>query len=176
MGVALVLSGHTYLSRVHTKVQCMTVCKETVDGTKIAKCIHADWHATAPVKNPPSPRHSMLTRTAAQDARVSEQRKLRKNQLQRAHANIEHRGTGVVLSLCVQSEMQFLMQFTRARILCELFSINRQNIAWLSFKILRGSVWVACVGSVPRCRSLLVWRQKRKPSPGTRTIARLHPQ
>ena len=35
--VGPVLYGHTYLSRVHTTVQCMTMCTGTVDGKKFAK-------------------------------------------------------------------------------------------------------------------------------------------
>ena len=58
--LGLVLYGHTYLSRVHTTVQRMTMFKGTVDGTKFAKGIHAARHATIPVKNPLSPSHSML--------------------------------------------------------------------------------------------------------------------
>ena len=55
--LGLVLYGHTYLSRVHTTVQCMTMFKGTVtvDGKKFARGIHAVRHATIPVKNPLSP-------------------------------------------------------------------------------------------------------------------------
>ena len=58
--LGIVLHGHTYLSRVHTTVQCMTMFKGTVDGKKFAKGIHALRHATIPVNNPLSPSHSML--------------------------------------------------------------------------------------------------------------------
>ena len=51
---------HTYLSSAHTTKQCMTMCQGTVDGKKFAKGIHAHWQATAPVKNPRFPSHSML--------------------------------------------------------------------------------------------------------------------
>ena len=44
--LGLVLYGHTYLSRVHTEVQCMTMFKGTVDGKKFAKGIHAVQRAT----------------------------------------------------------------------------------------------------------------------------------
>ena len=44
--LGLVLYGHTYLSRVHTTVQCMTMFKGTVDGKKFAKGIHAVRRAT----------------------------------------------------------------------------------------------------------------------------------
>ena len=39
--LGLVLYGHTYLSRVHATVQCMTMCKGTVDGKQFAKRLHA---------------------------------------------------------------------------------------------------------------------------------------
>ena len=58
--LGFVLHGHTYLSRVHTTMQCMTMFKGTVDGNKFAKGIHAVRHATIPVKSPLSPSHSML--------------------------------------------------------------------------------------------------------------------
>ena len=51
------------------------------------------------------------------------------NRLQRIHANIEHRGEGSIISLCVQSEMHLQTRFIRFRILCELISINRQKNA-----------------------------------------------
>ena len=44
--LGLVLYGHTYLPRVHTTVQCMTMFKGTVDGKKFAKGIHAIRRAT----------------------------------------------------------------------------------------------------------------------------------
>ena len=39
--LGLMLYGHTYLSRVHATVQCMTMCKGTVDGKKFAIGVHA---------------------------------------------------------------------------------------------------------------------------------------
>ena len=44
--LGLVLYGHTYLSRAHTSMQCMTMSKGTVDGKKFAKGIHAVRRAT----------------------------------------------------------------------------------------------------------------------------------
>ena len=58
--LGLVLYEHTYLSRSHTTVQCMTMLRGTVDGKKFAIFIHTVRHATIPVKHPLSPSHSML--------------------------------------------------------------------------------------------------------------------
>ena len=42
--LGLVLHGHTYLSRVHTALQCMTMCEETALGTLPARNrIHLPW-------------------------------------------------------------------------------------------------------------------------------------
>ena len=56
----LLLYGHTYLSRAHATVQCMTMCKGTVDGNKFAKGFHAKCHVTIATHTPLSPSHSML--------------------------------------------------------------------------------------------------------------------
>ena len=42
--LGLVLHGHTYLSRAHTTLQCMTMCEETALGTLPARDrIHLPW-------------------------------------------------------------------------------------------------------------------------------------
>ena len=61
LSLGLMLCGHTYLSRVHATVQCMTMCKGTVDGKKFAIGVHATRHVTIPMQTPLSPSHSMLT-------------------------------------------------------------------------------------------------------------------
>ena len=100
-----VLYGHTYLSRMHATEQCMTMLKGTVEGKKFAKLIHAYSHATPPVKDAPSPSHSMLVWHSGTEREGVRTTQIPQNRLQRIHANIEHRGEGSIISLCVQSEI-----------------------------------------------------------------------
>ena len=62
--LGLMLYGHTYLSRAHATVQCMTMCKGTVDGKKFAKGFRAKCHVTIATQTPLSPSHSMLKENA----------------------------------------------------------------------------------------------------------------
>ena len=51
----LMLYGHTYLSRIHATVQCMTMCRGTVDGQKFAKGIHTQRQTIVPMQTPSPP-------------------------------------------------------------------------------------------------------------------------
>ena len=142
----LVLYRHTYLSRAHATVQCMTMCKGTVDGKKFAKSIHADLHATAPVKIPPSPSHSMLMRTAAQNARVSEQRKLRKTNCS-AHTPALNIGARGVSCRCVCT----------AKCISKCHLLEFDCFANLFPSTIKNQCVAVCQSIVRKCLGCLCW-------------------
>lgn len=53
--VGLVLYGHTYLSRFRATVQCMTMCKGTVDGKKVRKRHSCKLSCNSSGEDPPLP-------------------------------------------------------------------------------------------------------------------------
>ena len=142
----LVLYGHTYLSRAHATVQCMTMCKGTVDGKKFAKSIHADLHATAPVKIPLSPSRSMLMRTTAQNASVSEQRKLRKTNCS-AHTPTLNVGARGVSCRCVCT----------AKCISKCHLLEFESFANLFPSTVKNQCVAVCQSIARKCLDCLCW-------------------